>query len=85
MDKVDGPLRRATRDDANADVSVIVHTDDAQARVSALKQQGLRVRRVLGLTQAVAGTCRAGSIADLAKLPFVRRIELDRPVRASRR
>jgi hypothetical protein len=85
MNKVDGALRRASHEDADAELEVIVHTDDAQARLPSLKEQGLRVRRVIGLTQTVAGTCRAGNVDDLAQLPFVRRIELDRPVRAGRR
>jgi hypothetical protein len=85
MNKVDGALRRASHEDADAELEIIVHTDDAQARLPSLKEQGLRVRHVIGLTQTVAGTCRAGNVDDLAQLPFVRRIELDRPVRATRR
>jgi hypothetical protein len=85
MDKMDSALRRASHNDADADVQIIVHTDDAQARSPSLEKQGLRVRHIVGLTQTVSGTCRAGNVRNLAELPFVHRIELDRPVKRTRR
>ncbi len=81
MDKVDSGLRAAWRSDADAELPIIVHVDEPAKRLPALKEQGLVVRHVYTLTRAVAGVCRAGRLRDLADLPFVTRIEPDRPVR----
>ncbi|MBC7236004.1 MAG: hypothetical protein H5T69_09190 [Chloroflexi bacterium] len=84
MNKIDSALRRAWRQAPDVDVDVIVHVDDAPKRVAALKEKGLAVRRVFALTQTVAGACKAAAARDIADLPFVSRIEIDRPVRATR-
>ena len=83
--KANGDLVEVWRDCPNKEVAVIIHLEgSADQHVSAVEARGMSVVRTFRLTNTMAAKGAAGRVLDLLDEPWVRRIELDREVRAFR-
>jgi len=72
-------LGKRPRDEANLIVRV---SGDLEQRAVLLAQRGVQVKHHLRLTKALAIRCTGETALQLLNLPWVERVEEDRPVRA---
>ena len=83
MAQVDPQLLARWRELGDSQVDLIVHVEgDLEARGGELARRGATVRRRYRLTGSLSIRCPAGTALELARLPWVTRIEPDRQVRA---
>ena len=81
--KVDPRLRAAWKAHGNEPVDLIVHVQGATRERSAeVEAMGAEVKRRFRLTRTLSIRCQGKTAVKLLDLPWVERIEPDRPVKA---
>jgi hypothetical protein len=80
---IDPVLRESLGNQPRELVNLIVRVSgDLEQRAVLLSQRGVQIRHQLRLTKALAVRCSGEAALKLLSLPWVERIEEDRPVRA---
>lgn len=83
MAEADPSLQEMWRKQPDKFVDLIVHVSgNVRERSADLVAHGVEVKRSFGLTHAFSVRCSGRTALQLLALPWVTRIELDRPVRA---
>ena len=83
MAKTDAAIRQAWEKNPGESFDLIVRVSgSARARSAALEERGVRVRRRFRLTRAVGIRCSGKTALGLLDVPWITRIEPDRPVKA---
>jgi len=86
MAKIDSDTRKVLKDDPRRAFHLIVRVTGApQTRAVALEEKGIKVRRRFRMTNSLGIECTGDAAVRLARLSWVDKIELDRPVSAFRR
>jgi hypothetical protein len=83
-DKIDPALLGLTRKNPSSEVRIIVGLLErpTNEQIEVLKGDGMNVTHVYKIINAVAGTAPAGKIERIAGHPWVKKVWLDRTVRA---
>lgn len=83
MAEVPPELRQEWRKNPGQAVQLVLRVEgDLAERARALEEKGIDVRRQLRLTHSLSVTCNGRQAQGLARIPWITRIALDRPVRA---
>ncbi|MCD6518972.1 MAG: hypothetical protein J7M05_03500 [Anaerolineae bacterium] len=86
MGKVDAKSQQTWQENPERTFDLIVRVvGDVEKRAAELERHGMKVRRRLRLSGSLGIRCKGKKALELLKLPWVKRIEPDRPVRALRR
>jgi len=83
-DKIDPALLALIRENPSSEIRVIVELfkRPTNEQIEMLKGDGMNVTHVYRIINAVAGTAPAGKIERIAGHPWVKKVWLDRTVRA---
>lgn len=80
---IDPALRESLSKRPQDEADLIVRVSgDLEQRAVLLAQRGVQVKHQLRLTHALAIRCTGQAALELLSLPWVERVERDRPVRA---
>jgi len=80
---IDPQLRESLQGQPRGLVNLIVRVSgDLEQRAVLLAQRGVQIRHHLRLTKALAVRCTGEAALQMLQLPWIDRIEEDRPVRA---
>ena len=81
--KIDAQLRQAMHAQPDAEFLLLLRVDQIDvSRKQALVAHGVTIRRSLTLVPTFAVTCSGAAGLSLLDLPWIRRVEEDRPVYA---
>ena len=83
MSKVDPAIRKEWVERPNEAVDLILHVEgSASERHDALVERGVEIRRRFRLTRSLSIRCDGKTAIKLLKIPWITKIEADRPVKA---
>jgi hypothetical protein len=81
--KIDPQLKQTMQAQPNAEYMLLLRVDQIEAsNQQALAARGVTIRRSLTLVPTLAVTCTGAVGLNLLDLPWIRRVEEDRPVYA---
>ena len=86
MVKIDATIREAWCKHPDEPVDLIIRVvGNMEEHRAALTKRGAKIRRRFRLTRALGVRCSGKTALELLDLPWITRIEPDRPVKAFRR